>query len=399
MVVRIFSVFILAVGLLCGPIPSKAVRAADVTAPAVFPEQLRQGLDCLLRLSADRGEPFPCGGQIGALLEFVAAGTPLSLAPETASDGACAYSCFDLKRSLKDVLRIGFSPDIPSHILMPSSVRMAYWTEIDGQPGRQLPPLWPMLEKLETPVVVRGVERVENTPDLNSGAYFAYDLDRTLVLLHHRGRAFLVSVSAQKETSEVGRKGAVIGADSDWNYLYFEEAGLDRPGLGWVRSHMYGGGSVSVYAEIGDGRPLVRCGIFRWLKAGWASINMVRRTHIEEGLKRYAETLCQILEDPKLPDGDTLAAGFARIQGLSDALLADRIRSYYKSLAETCGGRLSSQTRERLKRLITQDPARHLARDRMEALLALQYLKAFLGKPTGPETRGLYNGAYSGGRG
>ena len=392
MVVRIFSIFILAMGLFIGPMSSRAVRAADVTAPGVFPEQLRQGLDCLLRLSADRDEPFPCGGEIRALLDFVAAGTPLSLAPETASDGACAYGCFDLKRSLKDVLRIGFSPDIPSHILMPSSVRLACWTEVDGQPGRQLPPLWSMLGKLETPVVVRGVERVENTPDLNSGAYFAYDLDRTLILLRHRGRSFLISVSVQKETSEVGRKGAVIGADSDWNYLYFEEAGLDRPGLGWVRSHMYGGGSVSVYAEIGDGRPLVRCGIFRWLKAGWASINMVRRTHIEEGLKRYAETLCRIIEDPKLPDGDTLAAGFNRIQGLSDALLAERIRSYYRSLAETCGTRLSVQTRERLKRLIAQDPARHLARDRMEALLALQYLKAFLGKPTGPETRGLYSG-------
>jgi hypothetical protein len=292
----------------------------------------------------------------------------------------------------KDILRIGFSPDIPSHVLMPSSVRFARWCEIEGQPGRTLPALCPLIEGLDAPVVLRGVEYVENTPDLNSGAYYGYPLDRTLILLRHEGRLFLISISIQKTVSDVGRKGAVVGADSDWNYLYSEEAGLGKPGLGWVQSHMYAGGSVTVYADLGQDRPMVRCGIFRWLRAGWASINVVRRSHIEEGLKRYTETMRQILENPNLPDGDSLAAGFARIDGLSDAVLLERTRSYFETLAETSGAQLSSAAREWLNRLIAEGAALHLDRDRMEALLAVQYLKAILGKPTGPEVSGLATG-------
>jgi hypothetical protein len=119
---------------------------------------------------------------------------------------------------------------------------------------------------------------------------------------------------------------------------------------------------------------------------------VVRRRHIEEGLKRYTETMRQILENPNLPDGDSLAAGFARIDGLSDAVLLERTRSYFKNLAETSEGQLSPAAREWLNRMIDEGPALHLDRDRMEALLAVQYLKAILGKPTGPEISGLATG-------
>ncbi len=399
MILRMLSVLLLTAGLLCGPPASRDARAGEVSTLAAFPEGLRRGLDHLLQVSCPRGDRQLRSAEIGALLDAVAAGSPVALAPEAGSDAACAHGRFEIRRSLADIVRFGYSPDIPSHLLMPSSVRVARWTEVDGQPGRPLPRLWPLVPGLRDPVVVRGIERVENTPDPSSGAYFAYDLERALILLRHQGRLFLISVSIQKDVSEVGRRGAVIGADGDWNYLYFEEEGLDRPGLGWVRSHMYAGGSVSVYAQIDGARPLVRLGIFRWLKAGWASINMVRRSHIEAGLERYADTLRRIIEHPHLPDGDTLAAGLAQIYGLSDALLAERTRSYFQNLADTGDARLAPAVRERLDRLVADGPALHLNRDSMAALLAVQYLKALLGKPTGPEISGLDRGPDHRGRG
>lgn len=379
--------------MLCGLIGGGVLPAAAFQPPDEIPAEVRSGLQHLIQISSNSGEDRELRvEQIAALLDMVTAGDDLPLGSEGVGEAACAYGHFDVHCLFKDILRIGFSPDIPSHVLMPSSVRFARWCEIEGQPGRTLPALCPLIEGLDAPVVLRGVEYVENTPDLNSGAYYGYPLDRTLILLRHEGRLFLISISIQKTVSDVGRKGAVVGADSDWNYLYSEEAGLGKPGLGWVQSHMYAGGSVTVYADLGQDRPMVRCGIFRWLRAGWASINVVRRSHIEEGLKRYTETMRQILENPNLPDGDSLAAGFARIDGLSDAVLLERTRSYFETLAETSGAQLSSAAREWLNRLIAEGAALHLDRDRMEALLAVQYLKAILGKPTGPEVSGLATG-------
>ena len=377
------------IGLLFGPLAVGVGRAETPLAGSGFPGAIRNGLDHLLQVAAPRENRVVQGEQIAALLDFVATGDPLPPAAEGTLAAASAYCRFDVHRRLADVVRLGYSPDIPSHILMPSSVRLARWTEVEGQPGRQLPKLWPLVGQLDRPLIVKGIERVENTPDLHSGAYYAYDLDRTLILLQHDRRPYLISISIQKETSDVGRKGQVLGADSDWNYLYFDEAGLDRPGLGWVRSYMYAGWTVCVYADIGDNRPLVRCGIFRWLRAGWASINMVRTGHIEEGLKRYAETFRKIIEDPNLPDADTLSAGFARIGRLTDGGLVERTRRYFNALVDTYGIRLTASARQRLHQLGAGGPAASMDRSRMEALLAVQYLKAILGKHTGSEISDL----------
>ena len=44
--------------------------------------------------------------------------------------------------------------------------------------------------------------------------------------------------------SNIGRKGCVVGDDANWNYLYSDETGLTKTGLGWVDSYMYDAHSI-----------------------------------------------------------------------------------------------------------------------------------------------------------
>jgi hypothetical protein len=56
-----------------------------------------------------------------------------------------------------------------------------------------------------------------------------------------------------------------------------------------------------MYEEIDPVTTKVRCAVFKWLRAGWSGINMVRSKHIYNGLKRFAKPLKEILEYPSLP--------------------------------------------------------------------------------------------------
>ena len=75
---------------------------------------------------------------------------------------------FNINADLRQVLKLSHSPDIPSFLLMPSSVRLSYWTEINGH-QQPLPRLWQLLPDLQQTAVVKGIEHVENTPDIFSG--------------------------------------------------------------------------------------------------------------------------------------------------------------------------------------------------------------------------------------
>ena len=137
-----------------------------------------------------------------------------------------AYIELELNQRLADLFEVSYNPDIPSYITTPSSMRLAYWKEI-SQGAESFAGLWKLLPEYEAPIVIRGVETVENTPDIHTGAYYKYDLERTMVLFKHQGRNVFVSLSRQIGNSLVGKKGVVLGDDQDWNYLYSGETGIN----------------------------------------------------------------------------------------------------------------------------------------------------------------------------
>ena len=348
------------------------------------PESVNPGLNYLLSLAEPGHSQTFNSSMIENIIEFVRMPKNIDdlYFPENRSNISSAYHEFDIHKDLKHILDIGFNPNIPPFVLSPSSVRLAYWTEINGK-NQLFPDLASKLAVLDRPVMVTGVEHEEITPDLNTGAYYGYDLNRILILFKYQGRPVLISVSKQINVSDVGKKGSVLGKDGNWDYFYSGQNGLNKPGLGWVNSYMYDSYTVSVFIEQdGAGSRRVRCGVFKWLRAGWADVNMVQNQHIYKGLQRYSETVKEILEHPSLPEPVKMAEIFSVISAFSADELRDKVKKYITQLSQkyradaSSGGKLIAET-------IKDDSyLSQLSQYQMQSVLSIEYIKFLLGKNT-----------------
>ena len=225
-----------------------------------------------------------------------------------------------------------------------------------------------------------------NTPDLTTGAYYEYDLKRTLILLNHKGRQVLVSVSKQISPSKVGRKGVILGKDSDWSYYYSTEPGTSMTGLGWVKSYIYDYFSVVVYVEPNTAPVMVRTGLFQWLRAGSIGMNFVKPNDIIGGMRRLPRDCGMILESPRLPAPKQMISVYQR---LSNMPADDLVRNYaalqhaQRSSAIRLGKIVKSEGEEQASFADTP-------KDQMVEELMLEYLKMTLGKPTLFGTQSLF---------
>ena len=298
-----------------------------------------------------------------------------------------AYHDFFLRKSIRDILQIAYHPEIPAVFTSPSSVRLTRWKEIEGKP-QPFPRLWEKLPDIESPVMLTGVEYIVNTPDAHSGTYYDYDLDRTMILSKYRGKNLFISMSTQPASSAVGKKGLVIGPDRNWEYLYTGKPGVGKQGLGWVHSYMYDSNAILIYYELDPAKPLTRFAVFKWVRAGWKNINFVRRSHIYNGLLRFAADFIAILEHPDLPDPAQLAQYCELIRNLSDEQLRLVVKEHLSSVEQISRreGLLPEATIEEL--LQSRQYLNSLTRTEMEAIVALIYLRQVLGR--GPHTRLTY---------
>jgi hypothetical protein len=346
-----------------------------------IPETLSPGLLHLLNIVEPENEEVFKPQLVEKVLDFVlSADSTTSLYYADKKFGATsAYYGFDVHKSLEHILRLAYNPSIPSYAVTPSSVRLSRWTEVGGQ-NRPLPEIWKLLPRLKQPVVVKGVEYMQNTPDLFTGAYYGYHLNRTLCLFKYKNRNILISLSKQTDTSDVGKKGLVLGSDENWDYFYSGQKGLTKKGLGWVRSYMYDSASIVVYSEIDGDTPRVRCGVFKWLNAGWAEINMVRKKHIHRGLERFGKTFKAIMEYPSLPATIELADNFSRIEQLSLEGLRDRIKTYFRILEARYIDDVVLLKKHFSGLLADNRYLSQMTRDEMQSILVLEYMKSILGK-------------------
>jgi len=299
-----------------------------------------------------------------------------------------AYHEFDSQADIGKISNYAFNPDIPDIATMPSSVRLFQWMDEKGQ-RRQAPRVDRYLGDLDTPVVENALQYVEITPDSHSGAYYGYNLYQTLVVFKYKQRRVIITISRQADVSTVGKKGYVLGTDDDWDYFYSGKKGLTIPALGWVSSYMYAASAINIYYEMEPGSPRVRCAMFKWLRAGWSGINMVKRKHIYNGLKRFAGTFKQIMEYPALPPVGVLAADFSRIKNFSDDTLRLKMDRYSQILQRRYNGDNHSGKKRIAKLLANKDHWAGMSRDEMEAALVIEYMKGVIGKTPAAEIEEL----------
>jgi hypothetical protein len=288
-----------------------------------------------------------------------------------------AYYEFDTKITFPRFIEYSYSPFILSVITRPSSLRYSYWATAPSETQR-LPAGWKPALPGGAPVIIHGMERDSNSPDLNTGVYHEYDMKRTLVLLNYKGRQVLFSVSKQAGKSNVGKKGYILGSDTDWSYYYTAETGSTMTGLGWAKSYIYDYFSVSVYVESGGTPTMVRTGVFQWLQAGWSGINFVNSGHILRGLKRFGRDCKMVLESPRLPAPNKILSVYQSLSNMPTEVLTKRygaLRQAQRSSAVKIGKIGKSEGEEEVSFANTP-------KEQMVEELMLEYLKTALGKAT-----------------
>ena len=289
------------------------------------------------------------------------------------------YHEFDLRQNLERILKYTFNPALPGYLTTPSSIRLSQWKQVQGS-GDQLPVLWDVIDTLDEPIILKGLEFVENTPDIVSGAYYSYHLYRALVIFKFKNRKVVLSISKQKGISDVGKKGYVLGSDDNWDYFYSGKPGLTVPGLGWVRSYMYDSSGINVYYEIDPYAPLLRCATFKWLRAGWSKINAVKNHHIHNGMKRFEKSFKEIMEYPALPGINAFSDAYSKIKALSDNELREGIKIYLENLENRYGHDYRPPRAWSPKVFKDKSPWFQMSTEAMQSVLMMEYMKYALGK-------------------
>lgn len=370
---------------LCALLCFSGGLAASARAETPQPERIGQegiteAIDHLLEIAARSSSTRPDPERIRPILAFVAREKEKDRLYHTGERNGSdsAYNEFDIHRDLDSVLQYAYNPDIPSNVFRPSSIRMTEWLEVNGA-KQPIPCLWTHLPNPEPPVVVTGVEYEENTPERATGACYGYTMDRALILFRDRGRNVFISISKQADPSDTGKKGACLGGDKNWDYVYTGEDGLTRSGLGWADTRIYESASIAVYYEFDRAAPLVRCGVFKWIRAGWAGMNMVKKKHIYEGMKRFARGFRETIHHPRLPEPVKLARVFQWIRSMPDETLQAKVNDYLSGLHSRYSDEKVLTKDDFEKLLKAGDYAARMTRTQMESLLSLEYMKWILG--------------------
>jgi hypothetical protein len=349
--------------------------AAPVRAESLqpVPESLYPELEYLLTVPGGSADVSP--EKLNAVVAFVAS-TPqdVSMSMRDRGKASGAFHSFTLRGDLARVVDYAYNPDIPVYVTMPSSVREQEW--LDPATREALRGL-PRAVGQGGPFMLRGREREIITPDANTGGYYAYRQDRAMSVFAGPTGPVLVSVACQNEPSDIGRKGLVVGEDSGWNYLYSGETGLTKTGLGWVDSYMYSAYSVLVFVSDGEAG-VVRVGSFKWLDAGWAKVNMVKQSHIVNGIKRFAADFKAVLESPRLPRARELADMYRDLQDDSPESLRALVGPYLDAIAAGP----SSLSGPFKKLLASGDYLRDMSREEMVKIVLKEFLKQRLGRQT-----------------
>ena len=298
-----------------------------------LPPDLETALSTLLS-DAPQGKPDPDAGTLNAILRFVATNTKAAknIRPESRPQGSGAYLKETFNVPLRKLTAYMLDPSVPGEAIYPSAVRRNEWlpgSAILKNASSLIDAPFPPA----APLVTRGLEFEETTPDTSSGCYYAYKLNRLFVLTAYEGRTALLSVSVMPLQSSVGLRGAIVGDDKDWTYVYTPEKGTNLAMLGWAETYLYGSASVSIFMESAPGSNKVDAYLFKWARAGWKGSNVVKTSHIAAGLKRFTSGLRQVMESPRLPSAKAIASEASALKSLSQADLRARLNGFGSHLA------------------------------------------------------------------
>jgi len=377
-------VFALLMVLLAVVPPAVAFDDPNIALPqSSLPAAVESGLNHLLDFCAAEKDSQPKDfAPIDPVIDFVLKSKSMADATPAERDNAQgSFVAYQIKRPMTQVIRYAYNNQIPEGAINPSSVNYSIWKEVDGGKGR-LPKMWQRLGDLSTPMVSRGVVHEAISPDLHTGAYYEYDLQRAFLIYRRGSLRVFISLSRQLGDSEVGKKGFIVGDDKEWNYLYSQEQGIDKAGLGWVKSKIYN--YLSVCFFIGDDAhpDRVNVGAFQWLKAGWIGLNMVNSHHIRKGMERYAYQFKAMMEAPQLPQPAALEKVYDTLAQTDIALLRQKTLDVTRYILAKARQDSDLSKKEAIQTLDEKAYVAGLDKGQLITTMMREYIKFCLGKET-----------------
>jgi hypothetical protein len=345
-----------------------------------LPEPIIESLQYILNLLNIDNDKEIAVAKIAPTINFVSSQEktwPALYYSEDNFNAQSAYYEFDIHQGLEEILKYAYTRKIPSQAVIPSSIRFSYWKHFSGaQDGNSWYWNYPVPEGHFQ--IIRGIQHEATSPDVSSWTYYSYDLERLLILSRYKDQNVFFSISRQQDKAP-GRKAFALGDDKDWNYLYTQETGVNKAGLGWVTPYMYESFSVTVFVEEPD-KSSVKCAMFKWLNAGAGSINMVKKYHIQEGIKRFETSFKMVLENPHLPNPTDLAAAFSQIEKLSIEAMRDEIGRYFLKLKARYRQDDVFKDKKLAEFFTSPEYLNQLTREEMKGILNLEYMKTILKK-------------------
>ena len=345
-----------------------------------IPAEVNQTLRSLFDQLDNKGDIAFDAHQIEPIIDFIDSSKSDEgvYSADKSFNAPSAFHQFSVNVGLQQIIDYTLDANIPSFFFWPSSLRLTRWTRVDGGEA-QFDRLKAACRQLDAPFIFRGSEHVTITPDQHTGAYYSYDVNKLIILSPCRQGRVMISIYRQKAPSAVGRRGWVLGEDEEWSYLYTQDKGLNLKGLGWADTYMYDSFGVTLHYQPSMDRPMITAGVFSWVKAGWARINMVQPRHIHDGLVRVAIAFKEVMENPKLPEAETLARTFSKSKDLPTPVLRQYASTYLASLKKQIAS--SSDVWKN----VADDFNKHtllnqMSRDELYAVVALDYFKKLLGR-------------------
>ncbi|SNR76483.1 hypothetical protein SAMN04488503_1119 [Humidesulfovibrio mexicanus] len=344
---------------------------------AALPQPVEQNMGALLDLSQKKGGAIN-PNDYNALLDYVMqlTGDARDIVPGRRCDGNGTVLRVTMKTGLSRLMHYCYNPAIPNYLLFPSVLRLGGWYAGSDILTKEPRP-WTHVGKNEAPLALWGQEYEVNAPDSFGGGYYRYDLNRLLILTKHNGKNVLISISKQKNKSSVGKK-AVILDEGEWSYFYSGINGLNKGLIGWADTYMYDSASVQVFVEDSPGQTTFT--LFKWLRAGWSGLNVVQKSHINDGATRYANAFKRIVESDRLPAPEELAANVRALSTMSDAELDHKISAYAVAIENISRTTPAMKKSEFQKVVENGRYASILNREERVGAILVEYLKSRLGK-------------------
>jgi hypothetical protein len=119
---------------------------------------------------------------------------------------------------------------------------------------------------------------------------------------------------------------------------------------------------------------------FKWLKAGWGGINMVKQENILEGCNRFASGFKKVLESPQLPEAEQVIDVYTKIKNLSDQDLTAKLQPIGRALQKLCRTDPALAHGDFQEMIESGKYLDGMSREERENLLMTEWMKLSLGK-------------------